>query len=203
MTWWVCMWRKKDKQPNLMDDKGFFMGFYEEYKGFLFYIAQKYTQDPIDCEDIVQESILRLLNHIQTLRQLDQNRTCKYIALTVRSAFLDHERKKHTAQTFLADDRMMERLLQEEKSMGQGTEGMPMEILMLKLCLSERDWMVLENRYILGYSYEEIAGQLGLTQEHIRMIVSRAKEKARRILCSETRKGEEEDAGSSLQDLRR
>ena len=80
---------KKSKQSEQPDDEAFFLHFYEENKGFLFFMAQKYTGNTGECEDIVQETIVRLLKNIHTLRELDSNRTFKYIALTVRSAFTD------------------------------------------------------------------------------------------------------------------
>lgn len=178
------MGRTKNAKSNVLDDKAFFLRFYEENKGFLFYTAQKYTDDPGDCEDIVQESILRLLKNVSTLRSLERNQTFKYIALTVRSAFLDHRRKKHAVTV---DDGMLEALLGEEQM--DSPLSAYLEIMALKQSLPPRDWMVLEGRYILGYSYEELSAQLGLTQENIRMIVSRAKGKARKLLLSDSEEG--------------
>lgn len=187
------MGRTKNAKSNALDDKAFFLRFYEENKGFLFYTAQKYTDDPGDCEDIVQESILRLLKNVSTLRSLERNQAFKYIALTVRSAFLDHQRKKHTAQMLTADDGMLEALFREEQP--DSPLSAYLEVMALKQSLPPRDWMVLEGRYILGYSYEELSEQLGLTQENIRMIVSRAKEKARKLLLSDSEEGGNTNAG--------
>lgn len=184
--------RLKDKtRPILSDDEAFFLRFYEEYKGFLFYMAQKYATDPNDCEDVVQDTVIRLLNHISTLRELDQNRTCKYVALTVRSSFLDLQRKKRAVQLLPVEEQVLEVLLSAEESDCKVNDVLSarMEILALKQSLPPRDWVVLEGRYILGYSYEELAQQLGLTQENIRMIVSRAKEKARRLLLDKSGNG--------------
>lgn len=154
-------------------------------------MAQKYATDPNDCEDVVQDAVIRLLNHINTLRELDRSRTCKYVALTVRSTFLDHERKKRAAQLFPVEEQLLQTLLNAEESACRANDALSarMEILALKQSLPSRDWVVLEGRYILGYSYEELAEQLGLTQENIRMIVSRAKEKARRLLLDKSGNG--------------
>lgn len=184
--------RLKEKTRHILsDDEAFFHRFYEEYKGFLFYTAQKYTQDPNDYEDIVQDAVIRLLNHIPTLRELDQNRTCKYVALTVRSSFLDLQRKKRAFQVLPAEEQMLDVLLSAEESDCKANDALSarMEILALKQSLPPRDWVVLEGRYLLGCSYEELAQQLGLTQENVRMIVSRAKEKARRLLLGDSGNG--------------
>lgn len=186
------MQRTKKPQSDVLDDRTFFLRFYEENKGFLYFTARKYTIDPSDCEDIVQDAVLRLLNNIPALRPLDKKRALKYVALTVRSSFLDHTRKKRPGQVLTADDRILEDLVPDE------CPGDPMavrtEIIALKQSLPPRDWMILEGHYILGYSYEELSCQLGLTPENIRMIVSRAKEKARRLLLGNSEKGGSPDA---------
>ena len=180
---------KKSKQSEQLDDEAFFLHFYEENKGFLFFMAQKYTGNTGECEDIVQETLVRLLKNIHTLRELYSNRTFKYIALTVRSAFLDIQRKKHPEQEISVDD--LEVFLSEEKAFEQSDDpvSVHMEVMLLKDSLSSRDWQVLEGRYILGYSYEELSMLMGLTQENTRMIVSRAKGKARKLLLSGSGKG--------------
>lgn len=189
------MSRKKSTRPNLSDDEAFFLRFYEENKGFLFYTAQKYTDNASDREDIVQETVVRLLSNIDALRALDRNRRLKYIALTVRSAFVDNQRKKRSDQWLSVDDRMLEALLRKERISAPPSDPVSarLEVLALKQSLPERDWMVLEGRYILGYSYEELSQQMGLPQDHIRVIVSRAKEKARRLLLSASEKGGNSD----------
>ena len=50
------------RRKNILDDKSFFLQFYEENKGFLFYTAQKYTSDAI-----VQEAI----NYIRQTEDID------------------------------------------------------------------------------------------------------------------------------------
>lgn len=185
---------KKNTQAGTLDDNAFFLQFYKENKGFLYFTAQKFTDNSNDCEDVVQESVIRLLKNIHTLRELDRNRSFKYMALTVRSAFLDHQRKKHPELVISMDD--LEVLTQEEPTSDQSDDpaAIHLEVLVLKQSLSARDWMVLEGRYILGYTYEELSEQMGLTQENIRMIVSRAKEKARRLLLSGSEKGGDANA---------
>ena len=179
---------KKHTQAGTLDDNAFFLQFYKENKGFLYFLAQKYTDNSSDCEDVVQESVIRLLKNIHTLRDLDRNRLFKYMALTVRSAFLDHQRKKHPELVISMDD--LEVIMRDEPASSQPDDpvAIHLEVLVLKQSLSPRDWMILEGRYILGYTYEELSEQTGLTQENIRMIVSRAKEKARRLLLNDSEK---------------
>lgn len=57
----------------------------------------------------------------------------------------------------------------------------------LKQELPYRDWLVLEGKYMLGYSHEELGELLGVSTDSVRMILYRARERARIILHQETR----------------
>ena len=65
------------------------------------------------------------------------------------------------------------------------------KISRLKEGLSARDWFVLEGKYILGYTDAELAKQLDVAPDSIRMISTRAKSNARAILLSCDNKGGE------------
>lgn len=80
----IYMGKRKGFHPISAEDKEFFERLYEEEKNFMFYIAGKYTQSNSDREDIVQESVLRLLNNISTLKRLDCFKVRKYIVLTIK-----------------------------------------------------------------------------------------------------------------------
>ena len=59
----------------------------------------------------------------------------------------------------------------------------------LKSQLSQREWFVLEGRYILGYSQEELGKLLGVNPNSVRMIICRARNKARDILYPANARG--------------
>lgn len=168
--------------PLSAEDKSFFQEFYEKYKGFLFYIAKQYAPVPSDCEDIVQDSVLRLIGNIGRLKELNSGTTAKYIALTVRSAYLDAEKRK-SKQEIPTENSVLEGLLEQDPL----PSGQPADALLfeLKQSLSEKDWLVLEGKYILGYSQEELGQLIGVAPNSIRMILHRARTKARDMLLSE------------------
>ena len=64
-----------------------------------------------------------------------------------------------------------------------------MEVYQLKQTLSERDWLVLEGKYILGYSQDELSELIGVSSDSIRMILHRARKNARDILLTDTAEG--------------
>lgn len=171
---------KRPVRPLCKDDKAFFQRFYEEYKGFLYYIAKQYAPLSSDCEDIVQDSILRLMGNVDKLRNLNSGTAAKYIALTVRSAYLDAEKRKSRQQEIPTEDTILELLLEQDPFPSGQPDGTI--LAELKESLSKKDWMVLEGKYILGYSQEELGQLIGVAPNSIRMILHRARGKARMIL---------------------
>ncbi|MBO4938821.1 MAG: sigma-70 family RNA polymerase sigma factor [Oscillospiraceae bacterium] len=182
---------RKKQDPISSEDNVFFHEFYENHKNFLFYIARRYASTQTDCEDIVQDSILRLMANIPTLKQLDRSKAAKYLALTVRTAYLDIEKRKHGEDAVYLDDASIEALLKAECVNDDGISGISarMEVARLRQSLSARDWLVLEGKYILGLSQEEIGAQIGVSPNSVRMILSRARDNARKILSDEEQIG--------------
>ncbi|MBQ7129753.1 MAG: sigma-70 family RNA polymerase sigma factor [Oscillospiraceae bacterium] len=176
------------KIPISSADKQFFQGFYEDYKGFLFFIANKYAKNPADCEDIVQDSVLRLMCNIASLRELNKNQSAKYIALTVRSAWLDLQKRRYADLEISMDHAVLEALCEQDPLLQQQPSDLQMDLIHLKQSLSPKDWMVLEGKYILGYDQEELAEILGISADSVRMTLSRARARARSLLLSDAEK---------------
>lgn len=184
------MSRNQSSAPLSAAEAEFFRKFYEEYKGFLFYIANRYTTGQPDCEDVVQDSIIRLMCNTKVLMELNHPKIVKYIAMTVKSAFLDHERKILAAKEIDLDEEKLAALL-ERSSLDTDAHNTrtQLDVYQLKQTLSQRDWLVLEGKYILGYSQEELSEMIGVSPDSIRMILHRARKNARDILLSEGTSG--------------
>lgn len=181
------MSRHQKIHPISSGDQAFFENFYTEYKKYLFFLAQKYTDSKEGQEDLVQDTIVRLLRNLSALKELNHSQTCKYVALTVRAAFLDGEKRRKGAESACLDDSLLETLLSAECLDRRELPGLAarLEVEQLKRELSCRDWMILEGKYILGYSQEELGQMFGVAPDSVRMMISRAKQKARTILYPE------------------
>lgn len=177
-----------------ISDSLFFEQFYARYKNFLYYTARRKCSNEDDVHDVVQETIVRLLKNITVLKEINEAKTQKYIALTVRAVYVDLEKKKHTDMAISLDEVLIEALHCGGTQIEREMEGIDHKdnIRKLQAGLSVRDWYVLENKYILGYTDQEIALQLGVAPDSIRMILSRAKSKARAILQPTIQKGGDE-----------
>jgi len=174
---------RKRTYPVSSTDRVFFQKFYESHKGFFFYIARQYAATQSDCEDLVQESLVRLMNNIPTLMTLTPNKTAKYIALTVKTAYLDLEKRRYHANEIATEDTLLSHLL-EQDILSYDSEAISTAVLSLKESLPARDWMVLEGKYIIGYGQDELAELVGVSPDSLRMILSRARKKAKAILLS-------------------
>lgn len=187
------MRRQKETMPISYSDKAFFHSFYEENKKYLYYIASNYAASRADCDDIVQDTLVRLIRNISKLKELNRCATAKYIVLTVRSAFLDTEKRKHGSNAIFLNDETLEALIKADILIADSMPDISarLEVQRLKEELPPRDWLVLEGKYIQGYSQEELSRMIGVNPDSIRMILCRARERARKILWQEQKGGDE------------
>lgn len=176
---------------NQTSDEEFFLEFYKTHKKLLFCLAQQYTTTKPDYEDIVHDAIVKLLNNVRVLRTINTNKAAKYISLTVKTVFLDRERSKSGVTILSLDDDTLEALLNARCHIPDNDAELSayLEVEKLKASLSTRDWLVLEGKYILGYSQEELGKLIGVAPDSVRTILCRAKENARKLLIQEVKVG--------------
>lgn len=160
------------------EDQAFFQELYRQYRRFLFYCAGQHTRDPALQEDLVQETLARLLRCIPTLRELNPPRTAAYLNTAVKSAYIDHCRR--TAQTIPLEGGTLE-FLGARTDPGDYTAKWDAEILRRRL--DQRDWYLLEARYIAGATDAEISATLGCTPDSVRVLLSRARRRAKTLLA--------------------
>ena len=159
------------------DDRNFVANMYTNNYKLMYYIAMKYTQNPIDTEDVISETCLKLMKRIELLRKLDADSLSAYINVattnTVRS-FLKRKNKE------ILDDGELTRNLSHDEE--------PPDVAILRLCtidevkealgkISEIDQMALKMKYMLEYSDEEIAKELGIQKNSVRMRLKRARDR--------------------------
>ena len=168
-------------------EDGFLAAFYEQYRGYLYYTARKFTDSPQDCEDIIQDTMVRLLRNEENLRQLRGNQAATYLYLTVRSVFTDRQSR---VREQAAEDHVLE-LAQVSREADQSEDGLnaKWDAQILKQQLPRRDWQMLELKYIAGYSDQEIAAEMGCNAGSVRTLLSRVRRRAKSLLTSGTQAG--------------
>lgn len=178
------MRKAKQCQPLAEADKLFFQKFYEENRKFIYFIALKYTSTPADCDDLVQDTLVRLIKNISTLKGLDRYKIAKYIALTVRTAFIDLEKSKHKEDVVFLDDEGLESVMVAQEPLQDIDDALSAQFSVekLKTTLPPREWCILEGKYILDLSQEELGDLIGVEPDSVRMLLHRARKKAKCIL---------------------
>lgn len=170
---------KNTRLKEINANQQFMLEFYETYQAFLYHCAWKYTQSRPDCEDIIQDTMVRLLRNMDTLRRLTEKQIFTYLSLTVRSVYADHARLKSN-QEVPTEDEVLGRL-----KTGQSHEewaAVQWDVELLRQRLPEKDWRLLELKYITGCSDAEIAAELGCGAGSVRTLMVRARQKARLLL---------------------
>ena len=175
------------KLDRVGTEDGFLAAFYEQYRGYLYYTARKFTDSPQDCEDIIQDTMVRLLRNEENLRQLQGNQAATYLYLTVRSVFADRQSR---VREQAAEDYVLE-LAQVSREADQSEDGLnaKWDAQILKQQLPQRDWQMLELKYIAGYSDQEIAVEMGCNAGSVRTLLSRVRRRAKSLLTGGTQAG--------------
>lgn len=174
------------RNNNHSSEEEFITQVYQEFNRLMYFTAQKYTSDPYQCEDIVQESLIRLINKIDTLRKLNKTTLASYITITVRNTsinYISHQKKtslrvlslEDIGQEIISDNEISldEKLIDKEKVK---------EMRKVWAQLDDDTKKILEGKYILGYDNIQLAKLLKCRPNSIRMKLTRARRKAFELL---------------------
>lgn len=164
-------------------DIEFFQGFYEQYKRLLYHEARAYTSGEAQRDDLIQDALLRLMKNIPVLRGLTHRKAAYYVVITVRTTYIDTLRQQSGAVLPLEDEEVAKMVYSRALAQRQEPDlSAKLAVRQLRESLPEREWFVLVGKFILGYTHEELSTLMGLEPANVRMILSRAKAKARKLL---------------------
>lgn len=152
---------------------------YIKYSRLIYSQVYKLTRDSYEVEEIVQESLVHLIEKVDLLQTLPRDRLVNYLISTAR----------YTGYAFFRKKRKVEEVPIEEDEaewLGNGVFQSGLDDLMIQKLeseqlyqvwsrLRERDQLVLNMKYILDQSNEKIAEALGVKPGSIRMLLTRAK----------------------------
>lgn len=155
----------------------FMEALYLSYKQLMLLTAGKYFSSQEDREDIVQDTMLRLLRHAKKLEGMETDRVPGYIVFTARSAAIDLLRKRSRSPESPLDDEtsydiaapILDRIILEE-DLARLQHVWP--------SLTPEEQLLLEGKYIWRCADAELAETLGCQQSSIRMMLTRARRSA-------------------------
>lgn len=177
--------------PIENSDQIFIEELYHGYKKLMLYTASKYTDNPSDREDIVQEAFIRLIKNISVLRGIPCCNLKCYIVITVRTVFLDMQKKRSGEVVLSLEDETLEAVLRRELLQEDGISELSakLDVWRLQKELPPRDWVLLEGKYMKNLPDELLGQMTGVSGDSVRMLLSRARKKARAILIGSIEKG--------------
>lgn len=183
---------EQQKKSNLAsDDQAFFEMFYIENRKLIFYFASKLSGAD-SCEDLVHDTLVRLICHIPALRQINgsKSKVANYLFQTVQSVYIDQLRKNKQKKfsTVSIDDIQLQQLEEPLQEL-EATMEKVLELDMVKDCLTQQEWMLLHEYYILGYSSKELSQMRDCSPSSIRMALSRTRKKAKEVLLKNRKNG--------------
>ncbi|MBR2889091.1 MAG: sigma-70 family RNA polymerase sigma factor [Oscillospiraceae bacterium] len=181
--------------PLTPEDVVFFDRFFAANKSLMAHFAARVCFDASKHEDLVQDVAERLMRQIPTLRAIEDEpgKVAYYIYAATQSAFIDKYRVNSTESETMSHEDLGP--LPDPMSL---MHRAPLadaywDVQQLRQKLAERDWQLLEGKYIIGYTDEELAQLCGIKHANIRMALSRAKKRAQRILFNAEKGGTKHD----------
>lgn len=171
-------------KPLNHSEREFISDLYDKYKKLMYATAQKYISDFSATEDIVQDSLVKLMKKSENLQTLDGCILAGYVVSTVRNTAINHLIKQGIIKKHLTEDcckdnetekifEIEELLIVSEQSQAL-VEIWPM--------LPENDQLLLEGKYLLGYTDTELASLLKCKVGSIRMKLTRTRRKALKLI---------------------
>ncbi len=174
-------------------DRIFMERLYHDYHRLMFKHARRYFQDQESVEDTVQQACLKLIRYLPTIKQLPCNALATYIVTVIKSVAIDYFRKQKNERVYSFSD--YEEGFEESLSNELDLEDMAQititsdQLAQAILRLPEKDQFVLNTKYLLCWSDDEIAMTLGIKKVTVRTRLFRAKRKALQALL----RGRDED----------
>ena len=168
------------------DDRAFMEALYENYHRLMYHEIIKIVHDPWATEDLMQTTLVKLIEKVKELRQKNRNQLVNYIISAC----------KNRAFNYLRDyaKKRGDTSLEEEWELPDfSKDGKRVEEQILRDCemeefsniwalLDERSRFVLESRYILDMTPQEIAKDLNIKPESVRMALTRARKNACKLM---------------------
>lgn len=160
-------------------DREFMTYLFECYSRLMYYKIRRVIRDPWAVDDILQTTAEKLIHKIHILRQLDQKRLTNYVATAARNNAYIYLRDNDT--DFLELDNVDITDTQDVETTVFHQEDIDHLCDMWDM-LSEKSKYLLNSRYILGLTTKEIANELKMKPESVRMALTRARREAYHLM---------------------
>ncbi len=170
-------------------DRAFMTELYVNYHRLMYRTILQIVHDPWTTDDLMQATLVKLIDKVELLRKKDRDRQVNYIITACKNHARNYlrDRKRHPefplddyldTSDGLNDRNIIEARLMEADELQRFADIWPK--------LDEKSKHILESYYTLGRSTAELAEELGIKRESVKMALHRARANAYRLMQDET-----------------
>ena len=154
--------------------------FYEEHHRRLYNIAWRILRNPLDAEEVMQDTLLKFVTASRSFSSPAQESA--WLARTCIHAAIDRLRHLHRQDAFLEDYGRQEQEMAGAEEMPDGVLPDVVQIRAAMDSLPEPYRLVLDLVLIEGLDYREIAAMTGRKETTLRSLYSRGRAKLAELL---------------------
>ena len=150
--------------------------FYNRYVPLMYSEAKKYLECEEDAEDVVCEAFVKIIEKSSLFNKLEKNQQLYYAITTVRN--LSYTLAKRNGYFSFCSLDCIEHDFPDSSDLPQEIlekKQFHQEIINVWSELPLDDRMLLEQKYLLKWSDKELAKELGILPQSVRMRLTRAK----------------------------
>ena len=170
------------------DNREYMTRLYRDYQALMLKTAWEYSQDSGTVEDIVSDSCVALIQHLNQLKAMDKPALRAYIVITVRNKALDDLRRQALRRkNFVTMDENTLDSLEEttsfERKLSLRQEMETVREAIANLPADEQD--VLRMKFFRHMTDKEIAACMEIAENRVRVLIMRSRKKLKQMLYRE------------------
>lgn len=158
-------------------DHDIILDYFQKNKMLLYAEARKYFSNQEDVEDIVYESLVRIMDHMEKFRSLLPQERVQYSRAVVRNLSYIYL-KRQSRFTMVPFEDVDTYLAVEESQLPENIVFKQTQLAQIRQIWSKmpvEDRLLLEQKYVLEWSDKDLAATLGIKPQSVRMRLTRAK----------------------------
>ena len=162
------------------DSRQFFIDLYRDYRPLMYRMALSYVGNPSTAEDLVHDALVKLIEKENTITKFRRCTLTSYIVYTIRNLSKNYLRRQSLEQQYFVDVD-----INSNEFLVVDNAPLPEEVMLMSERRAEfiEIWdslpddtkILLEGKYILGLSDEELATEFDCSPDSIRMKLTRAR----------------------------
>ncbi|MBS5316116.1 MAG: sigma-70 family RNA polymerase sigma factor [Clostridiales bacterium] len=163
------------------EEKSKFEKVYFKYRQLMFQIANGILKDEYLAEDVVHKSFIKIMKHLDKIKEIECPKTKGFIVIIVKHAAIDLYRKRKRENTIQIDEEVLieHRGTTVDQEVIDKIEN-PLTAAILSLSYHYSEIILL--KYNHNYADKQIAELLGLSEDNVKKRLQRAKKKLKEIM---------------------